>query len=150
MHTVPLATTTLAAIVLSMSMAGAAHAQQVSGAWVRGTVAGQKSSGAFMRITVTEPTTLLGADSSIAGIVELHEMKMEGNVMKMRAVERIDIKPGAPLELKPGGYHVMLMDLRQDLKPGAQVPITLRFKSQGAAEKLVELKAEVRALAAKP
>lgn len=98
-------------------LAGAAHAQTAApvaaeGAWARASVPGQKATGAFMRLTASEATRLVRAESPAAGVTEVHEMKMEGDVMKMRAVPALDLPAGKAVELKPGGYHVMLMDLK--------------------------------------
>ena len=124
------------------------HAEvKVDDAWVRATVPQQKSTGAFMRITSTEPTTLVAVRTSAAPVSEVHEMKMEDNVMKMRKVEPgVAIQPGKPLELKPGGYHVMLMDLPAAMTAGAHVPLTLVFKDAAGKESTVDVHAMVRAL----
>jgi hypothetical protein len=128
---------------------GAAQAQvTVSDAWVRGTVQGQTATGAFMKLRSADGAAVVGAASPVAGLVEIHEMAMENNVMKMRAVTRIDVPPGRTVELKPGGYHVMLMDLRQPLKKGETVPIRLKVLSKSGQTQEIEVKAEVRELAA--
>lgn len=122
---------------LLFSLASAAFAQapvSVQGAWARGTVAGQASTGAYMTLTAREPLTLLGAESPAAGIIEIHEMKMVGDVMKMRAADTLPLESGKPLELKPGGYHLMLMDLKQPFKPGTSIAITLRFRDARGVE----------------
>jgi copper(I)-binding protein len=130
--------------------AAAAQAQAqvtVSGAWARGTVQGQTATGAFMHISSAEGATLIGVDSPVAGIVEIHEMRMEGNTMRMRGVEKLELPAGRTVELKPGGYHVMLMDLKQDLKAGDAVPVTLVVEGAGGKRESIELKAPVKALA---
>lgn len=106
---------------------------QVEDAWVRGTVATQKATGAFMRLTSPVNARLVSVQSPVAGVVELHEMKMENGIMKMRAIPGLDLAAGRPLELKPGGHHVMLMDLKQALQGGDSVPLTLVFED--AAQK---------------
>ncbi len=88
-----------------------------------------------MTITASEPLTLLGAESPAAGIVEIHEMKMQGDVMKMRAAGELPIAPGKPLKLAPGGYHFMLMDLKAQFKPDMSVLLTLRFRDAKGAER---------------
>ena len=118
----------------------------VSDAWVRGTVPGQKVTGAFMRLTASTDVTLVAAASPAAKIVEVHEMKQEGGVMKMAAVPRLPLVAGKAFLLQPGGYHVMLMDLAQPLKDGDTVPITLTFEDKGGARQTVEVKAVVRPL----
>ncbi len=128
---------------------GTAYAQivEVKDAWVRTSVQGQKATGAFMKITAKDGAKLVGASSPAAGVVEVHEMKMEGDVMKMRAVPGgLDIPAGKTVELKPGGYHVMLMDLKGALLKGSTVPLTLVFKDAKdakGAESKVELKVPV-------
>ncbi len=115
--------------------------------WVRGTVKAQKATGAFMELTSKDSATLLGASSPVAGVVEVHEMAMENNVMKMRAIPKLDLPAGKAVALKPGGYHIMLMDLKQQLKKGDSVPITLKLEGKDKAVKTVDVKAEVRDLA---
>ncbi len=124
----------------------AAYAQNVDirDAWIRTSVPGQKATGAFMKITAKDGTKLVGAASPAAGVAEVHEMKMEGDVMKMRAVSGgLDIAAGKTVELKPGGYHVMLMDLKAALVKDSTVPLTLTFKDARGAESKVELKVPV-------
>ena len=124
-----------------------AQSVQIKDAWVRSTVPGQKGSGAFMKITAKEGTRLTGVSSPVAGVAEVHEMKMEGDVMKMRAVPVLDIPAGGTVELKPGGYHLMLMDLKQALPVGSTVPVTLMFKDGKGAESRVDVKLPVAATA---
>ena len=126
------------------------HAQEVTikEPWVRGTVRGQKATGAFMQLRTTESATLVGVESPVAGVVQIHEMQMDGNVMQMRPISRLDLPAGKSVELKPGGYHVMLMDLKQPLKKGESVPIRLRFEAKDKTFKTIEVQAQVRALGA--
>ena len=112
--------------------------------WVRGTVAGQMATGAFMKLQSAKDARLIEAASPVAGVVEIHEMAMENNVMRMRAVKALSLPAGRAVELKPGGYHVMLMDLKQQLKEGEVVPVTLVVESAGKRE-TIEVKAPVRA-----
>ena len=136
---------TIAAALLA---ALAAQAQtSVKDAWVRGTVAGQKATGLFGQIMSASGGKLIAASSPLAGVVEVHEMAMDGNVMKMRAVPSLELPAGRAVELKPGGYHVMLMDLKQELKPGETVPVTLVIEGAGGKRENVEIKAAVKALA---
>ena len=115
--------------------------------WVRGTVSGQKATGMFGQITSTAGGKLVSASSPVAGVVEVHEMVMDGNVMKMRAVAGLELPAGKAVELKPGGYHLMLMDLKQELKTGESVPVTLVIEGAGGKRESVEVKAPVKALA---
>ena len=120
----------------------------VANPWVRGTVAGQKATGAFMELKSATDATLVSAASPVAKIVEVHEMKMDAGVMKMQAVDRLALPAGKAVELKPGGYHVMLMDLTQTLKEGDTVPVTLTFEDKAGKKQTVEVKAPVKALGA--
>jgi copper(I)-binding protein len=134
--------------VAAAASAAVAHAQvTVSDAWVRGTVHGQTATGAFMQLRSPDGAAIVGAASPLAGTVEIHEMRMEGNTMKMRAVQKLDLPPGQAVELKPGGYHVMLMDLKGPLKKGDTVPIKLKVQSKSGQTQEIEVKAEVRDLA---
>ena len=138
--------TLIAALALA---AGSAHAQTVDvrDAWARSTVPNQKSSGAFMKLTAKEGTRLVGADSPVAGITEVHEMKMVGDVMKMRAVDVLELPAGQTVELKPGGYHVMLMDLKTALKKDSTIPLTLVFKDAKGVESKLQVQVPVRSMA---
>ena len=121
----------------------AAPAPKVEGAWVRSSVAGQHGTGAFMKLTPSQATQLVGASTPVAGTAEVHEMKMEGDVMKMRAVPRLDLPAGRVTELKPGGYHIMLMDLKKPLAAGTTVPLTLTFRDAQGVQSTLELKLPV-------
>ena len=139
----------LTAAALALLAGTAAQAQTTTqDVWVRGTVAQQKATGAFMQITSQQGGKLVSAASPVAGIVEIHEMKMEGSVMKMAAIPGLELPAGKTVELKPGGYHVMLMDLKQPLKAGDTVPLTLTVEGKDGKKETLELKAPVRALGA--
>ena len=126
-----------AALLLFVPLAIGAQpaAVKVERAWARSTVQGQDSSGAYMTLTAAEPLTLLGAATPAAGIVEIHQMKMEGDVMKMRAVDTLALKPGVSLQFAPNGYHFMLMDLKAPFRAGTKVRMTLRFRDAKGAER---------------
>lgn len=129
-------------------MTGAAFAQAVTVAepWARATVQGQKATGAFMKITSKEGAKLVGASSPAAGVTEIHEMKMDKDVMKMAAVSSLDIPAGKTVELKPGGYHVMLMDLKAPLTDKTNVPVTLVFENAKGVKSQVELQVPVKTM----
>jgi copper(I)-binding protein len=116
----------------------------VPGAWVRPTVEGQLGTGAFMTLRSREPLRLVGASSAVAGVVEIHEMALQNNVMRMRAIEALPLPAGQPVELKPGGYHVMLMDLKRTLRAGEQVAIELQFETADKRRVSQVVQAEVR------
>jgi periplasmic copper chaperone A len=133
----------IALVAATLSSALWAQALDVKNAWARATVQGQKSSGAFMTLTAKDGGKLVSASSPVAGVVEVHEMKMEGDVMKMRAVPSLDLPAGKTVELKPGGYHVMLLDLKVALQKDTTIPMTLVFKDAKGVESKTELKVPV-------
>jgi copper(I)-binding protein len=134
----------------AMTVASAAVSAQttVKDAWVRGTVAPQKATGAFMQITSAQGGKLVSVQSPVAGVAEVHEMAMDGNVMKMRAMPALDLPAGKAVELKPGGYHVMLMDLKQPLKSGESVPLMLVVEGKDGKRETLALKVPVKSAGA--
>jgi periplasmic copper chaperone A len=137
----------IASLALSFGTALAGDID-VKAPWVRGTVASQQATGAFMEITSKAGATLIGAASPVAGVTEIHEMKMEGSMMKMRAIPRLDLPAGKPVTLGPGGYHIMLMNLKQPVKKGDSVPLILQIEGRDKRMETVEVNAEVRDLTA--
>ena len=120
----------------------------IADAWVRGTVPQQKATGLFAQITSAQGGRLVSASSPVAGVVEIHEMSMDGDVMKKRALPGgLALPAGKAVALKPGGYHLMLLDLKQPLKTGDTVPVTLVFEGADKKRETVEIKAPVKALA---
>jgi len=138
----------LLGLLLALAAAPALADVAVADAWVRGTVSGQKATGAFMQLTSPAETALVAAASPAAKIVEIHEMKMDGGMMRMRAVDRIPLPAGKAVTLAPGGYHVMLMDLARPLKEGDSVTVTLTFADKDGRRTTQDVKANVRALTA--
>ncbi|MCC7327992.1 MAG: copper chaperone PCu(A)C [Burkholderiales bacterium] len=118
----------------------------VADAWIRGTVPGQMATGAFMQLTSSTDTALVGVASPAAKVAEIHEMAMAGGVMKMRAIDKLALPAGKAVELQPGGYHLMLMQLVQPLKAGDSVPLTLTFADREGRKTTKEIKVPVRAL----
>ena len=141
--------------VVAALLSGVAHAQTpaanasvtVEGAWARASVPGQKATGAFMRLTAPEAMRLVRAQSPAAGVTEVHEMKMDGDIMRMRAVPVLELPAGKAVDLKPGGYHVMLMDLKAPLAKGTSVPVTLTFQDAKGVESEQQLQLPVAAQA---
>ena len=132
-----------------MFLAFSAQAQvTVKDAWVRATVAQQKATGAFMQLQSAQDAKLISAQSPVAGLVEVHEMSMDGGVMKMRAVPGLELSAGKAVELKPGGYHVMLMDLKGQVKDGDTVPVTLVVEGKDGKRQNIEIKVPARSAAA--
>lgn len=138
----------LALVVAAAACSSALAQVQVTGAWVRGTAGAQKTTGAYLELTSTRGATLVGVESADAALAEIHEMRMEGNVMRMRAVPRLDLPAGTKVELKPGGYHVMLIGLKKSLAKGESVPLRFRIENMDKSVTLVDVTAEVRAPAA--
>jgi len=133
--------------IAALAFASAAQAQvTVTDAWVRGTVAGQKTTGAFMQLKSATDTTLVGVRSTVAGTAELHEMKDDGGMMKMRALDSVALPAGKTVDLKPSGTHVMLFDVTEMLKAGSRVPLTLTFRSADGRTSTIDINAEVRPL----
>jgi copper(I)-binding protein len=98
-----------------------------------------------MQLTAAKAGKVVAVSSPVADMVEIHEMKMDGGVMKMRAVEALPLPAGQPVVLKPGSYHVMLMGLKAPIKAGDSVPLTLTVEGEDKQRTTVEVKAEARA-----
>jgi periplasmic copper chaperone A len=135
------------ALVWAAALPAVAQTIAVSSAWARATVPGQHGTGAFMTLMAADGARLTGAASAVAGVVEIHEMKIEGNVMKMRAISAIDLPPGRSVQLAPGGYHVMLMDLKRALKPGDKILVELQFETRDKRLLTQPVEVEVRTAA---
>jgi len=118
----------------------------VNEAWVRATVPQQKATGAFMTLTSTQDGKLVAASSPVAGVVEVHEMKMVDDVMRMRQVPGLPLPAGQAVALRPGGYHLMLLELKQPLKEGDKVPLTLEVEDAKQVRSNITVEATVRAL----
>ena len=136
----------IALLAFSLTPVAALAQVAVKDAWVRGTVPGQKATGAFMQLTSSTDTSLVTVTSPVAKVVEIHTITHEGGVMKMRAVDALPVPAGKPVELGPGGFHVMLMDLGQPLKEGDKVPLTLTFADKAGKKTTQDVTATVRAL----
>ena len=137
----------LCVLVLIAARVASAQSIEVKEAWVRGTVPAQKVTGAFMEITGKNAARLLRVDSPVAAAVEIHNMTMQNGVMKMFPVDGIDVPAGKTVKLAPGGYHVMMMGLKQQMKPGERVPLTLTFELADKKRESLALSVEVRDLA---
>jgi periplasmic copper chaperone A len=115
----------------------------VSDAWARATMPGQPVSGAYMKIQSDADARLVSASSPSVPRVEVHEMKMDGDVMRMREVKAIELPKGKTVSLEPGGFHIMLMNLQKPIAAGEIIPLTLVVES-GGKRQTVEVKAEAR------
>ena len=142
----------LSVAVLGLGVVSLTHAQnakvgsmQIENAYTRSTVPGQMAAGGFMKIENKGAVDqLISASSPVAGEVQLHEMAMEGNVMKMRQVKEVVVPAGGAVELKPGGMHLMFMNIKAPLTAGETVPVKLKFAKAGE----VEVKMPVNAMGA--
>ena len=133
-----------AALIACAAMPAWAAGISVTDAWVRATMPGQKVSGAYMQIRSDVDARLVGAASPAVPRVEVHEMKMDGDVMRMREAKAIDLPKGKMVSLQPGGFHIMLMNLPKPIAAGDVIPLTLVVES-GGKRQTVEVKAEARA-----
>jgi copper(I)-binding protein len=125
----------------------AAFAQvAVTDPWIRATVPAQKTAGAFMQLRSPRATRLVEVQSPVAGRAEVHQMDMQGQTMRMQKVDGIDLPAGQPVNLSSGGYHVMLFDLKQQLKEGEQVPLTLTFVGADKKRENVTVQVPVKPL----
>jgi copper(I)-binding protein len=135
------------ALASLVSMPALALAQvSVSDPWIRATVPQAKVAGAFMQIKSAKTVKLVEVKSPVAGRVELHQMAMEGQTMRMRAVDAIELPAGQTVNLASGGYHVMLFDLQRQLKDGEQVPLTLTVVDAAGKRENVALSVPVKPL----
>jgi copper(I)-binding protein len=139
-------------LVIAMVLVAGVQAQtvEVKNAWVRATVQGQKATGAFMQITAPAASTLISVSTPVAGVAEVHEMKMDGDVMRMRPLAKgLELPAGKAVQLQPGGYHLMLMDLKLPLQKDTTIPITLTLRDSKGVQSSQELRVPVLTAAPK-
>ncbi|HEX4508748.1 MAG TPA: copper chaperone PCu(A)C [Burkholderiaceae bacterium] len=134
----------LAALALPLLAARAGSGVDVQQPWVRTTVAGQTTTGAYMTVTSARGGTLVGVSSPVASSVEVHEMKMDGDIMRMRSLDTLALPAGQKVEFKPNAYHLMMLGLKHPVKPGDVVPITLTVKDAAGKEETVDVRAPAR------
>lgn len=135
------ATVLAVATLTAHAQAFKAGAISVEHPYARATVSGQPAGGGFMKlVNGGGADRLVSASAGVSKSVELHVMKMEGDVMQMRQVDAIDLQAGKTVELKPGGYHVMFIGLKAPLKVGDTFPMKLKFEKAG--EVTVDVKVE--------
>lgn len=118
----------------------------VTDPWVRATVPAAKSAGAFMHLQSATKARLVGVSTPVAGRAEIHEMAMENNTMRMRAVDGIDLPAGKPVHLASGGYHLMFFELKRQLKEGETVPVILTVQDAARKQTSVTVQAQVKPL----
>lgn len=135
--------------LIALAVAGTAAAEvRIDEPWARATVAGQQASGAFMTITSTQDARLVAVQTPIAGVAEIHEMALENNVMRMRRIDGLELPAGKAVELRPGGYHLMLLDLKGALNTGESVDLTLTVEGADGKRERIDVKAPIRPLTA--
>lgn len=134
----------MAGLAFAACAAAASTQVTVSDAWIRATAPGQTVAGAYMQIKSAQAAALTGASSPAAKTTEIHTMSMENGVMKMRPIPQLELPAGKTVELKPGGYHVMMIDIVHPLAAGETVPITLKVRGSDGKEQSVVVKATVR------
>jgi copper(I)-binding protein len=143
--------TQFAGALALMFAAACAQAQvTVKDPWIRATVPAAKATGAFMQLQSAQDARLIEVRSSVAGVAEIHQMAMENNVMKMQAVTGVDLPAGKPVAFASGGYHIMLMQLKRQLKEGETVPLTLVVQKKDKQLETVEVNVAVRPLTYNP
>lgn len=136
--------TVIALFTLLLGLPALADTVKVDNAWVRATAPGQKVAGAFMDLTADTDMTLLSASSPAAKVVELHTMAMDNGVMIMRPLKEIGLPKGKTVNLKPGGMHVMLIDLNGQIKDGDKTPVTLTVRGADGKEQKLAVELEAR------
>lgn len=133
-----------ALLAANLGIATASAAVTVEDAWVRATAPGQKVGAAYMKLRSTEDASLVGVKTSVTPRAEVHEMSMQGGVMKMRQIPALALPAAKTVELAPGGHHLMLMNLAQPLKAGERVPLTLVIENAKRERQEIAVQAEVR------
>jgi copper(I)-binding protein len=118
---------------------------EIKNQWVRASNDGQDVSAAYMTIVSNEDTSLIAIDSDVADVIEIHIMSMENGVMKMRMLDTFDLIAGKPTELSPGGFHLMLFDLKKPLTAGKEAHFTLHFKNKAGQEKTISVTSPIKA-----
>ena len=132
----------LAILLAGLSAPAFADAVKVENAWVRATAPGQKVAGGFLDLTADADMKLVGGSSPASNNLELHMMRMDGGVMEMRQVPDIALPKGKTVNLKPGGLHIMFIDLKQQIREGDKVPVTLTVKNAAGKEQQIQVEAQ--------
>jgi hypothetical protein len=133
------------AFVIAIGITLPAYADvTITDAWVKATAPGQTTAAAYLKIKSDAPAKLIGISSPVAKAVQIHEIKVQDNVMHMRPIDSLDLPAGKTVELKPGAYHIMLENIAEPLKQGATVPLILTIEGTDMQRQSIEVKAEVR------
>ena len=135
------------AFLLAITSGACALAQVTVGdPWIRATVPQARAAGAFMSLTSVQDARLVEVRSGVAGLVQIHQMEMDGQVMKMHAIPGLDLPAGKTVSLASGGYHLMLTDLKRQLKEGETVALTLVLQRKDGKRETLALNVPVKAL----
>jgi len=145
-----LATATLLSLAFTHTSQAWAADITVKDPWIRATVPAATSSGAFMQLQSAQNARLIEVRSNVAAAVEIHQMTMDGQTMRMFAVSGLDLPAGKQVDLSSGGYHVMLMELKHQLKAGDIVPLTLVIQKKGKQVETVTVNVPVKPLTYNP
>jgi copper(I)-binding protein len=142
----------LTALLFAAALAQAGDSLKVTDAWTQASLPGQKVAGVYMKLESDRTVRVTGAKTPVASSAELHVMRMEAGVMTMRRVPYLELAPGKPVTLEPGGYHLMLFGVKVPLKAGEIVPVTLEIAETGQVRRIhkVVLYAQVRPAGTEP
>jgi copper(I)-binding protein len=139
----------MVSVVLIAAATSALAQVEVKDPWMRATVTQQRTAGAFMRLTSAQGARIVKVSTPVAGVAEIHEMSMVDNIMHMHALDALEVPAGKTVDLKPGGYHIMLQDLKQPIKEGDVVPLTLVVEGSDGKRTNVDVKVPVKAVNAR-
>jgi len=129
----------------AFAIAAPAAAQvTVKDPWIRATVPAARATGAFMQLQSAQDARLVEVRTPVAGMAEIHQMSMQGDRMMMSAVEGIDLPAGKPVALASGGYHIMLMDLKRQMKEGESVTLTLVVQKKDKKRESIDVQVPVK------
>ena len=136
------------ALACALAIAFPAAAQQIAvkDAWVRGTVPAQKTTAAYMTITSSSEAKLVGVHSGVAQRAELHTTMLMGGINHMHAADSVRLPAGKAVELKPGGHHIMLLELMKPIVPGERIPLILTIEDDSGKRARIQVNAAVRPL----
>ncbi len=126
----------LLAVLLLLAATSAQAEVVINQAWARATAPGQKVGGVFMQITSSQTASLVGASCDCAPVVQVHESFMDNGIARMRQRENIELPAGKMVELKPGGLHIMLFDIKAPLKEGDHFMLKLKVSENGKATEI--------------
>jgi copper(I)-binding protein len=131
-------------VLVALVSACVSEAIEVSDAWARATVPGQKVAGAYMKIRSPFDSKLVAVASQAAQSVEIHSMSLEGGMMQMRRLEELRLPANEPVSLEPTGFHLMLLDLKKPLNRGEKLPLVLTFERENNSKQTLTVSADVR------